>query len=265
MNDLLKEIIANKRKEVEANRNSKPLAELVKSPLFEREAVSFEKSILSGNGIIAEFKRKSPSAGKLSEGHKLESTVLSYQENKVSGYSILTDHKYFGGSIADLKEAKGLVHGPILRKDFIIDEYQIFEAKANGADAILLIAEALDEYHARYLSTIAHSIGLEVLMEFHSAEELHKLNENVDVVGVNNRNLKTLKTDIRTSFELIRQLPFGLTKIAESGISSPYEIQELLSVGYNGFLIGESVLRHEGLLKRLVESVEKTKSLRYEN
>ncbi len=260
--NLLEEIIAYKKKEIEKRKEKISLDDLIRSELFDAPRKSLKKSLLDGNGIIAEFKRKSPSAGDLSNGMDLTEVVKYYQSNNVSGFSVLTDENYFGGTIDDLTTVKNLNAGPILRKDFIIDEYQIFEAKANGADVVLLIAEALDEYHTTYLATIAKSIGLEVLMEFHSGEELYKLNENVDVVGINNRNLKTLKTDLRTSFDLIKKLPYEQTKIVESGISSAYEIEELLKIGYNGFLIGESVLKNKGLLEKLVEAANRTKAVK---
>ncbi len=262
--NLLEEIISRKKEEIDKKRIDFPISELIKTEEFKKPTKSLGQSITSGSGIIAEFKHKSPTAGIIDNGLGLNDVLDIYRMNEVSGVSILTDEHYFGGSLEDLKTAAAFEVGPVLRKDFIVDEYQIFEAKAYGADAILLIAEALDEYHATYLTTIAKSIGLEVLMEFHSAEELSKLNENVDVVGINNRNLKTLKTDIRTAFELVKQLPYESIKIAESGISSTYEIQELLKVGYNGFLIGESILKNQGLLQGFNQAVEQFKNVRHE-
>ncbi|MFT5819417.1 MAG: indole-3-glycerol phosphate synthase [Crocinitomix sp.] len=260
--NLLEEIIQYKRTEVKQRRIAVPLNELFVKPNFERAVKSFSASIKNGNGIVAEFKRKSPSAGSFNQ-HSIDAVLQSYQKNKVSAISILTDEHYFGGDLSDLEKASNLDFAPVLRKDFIIDEYQIFEAKAYGADAILLIAEALDEYHATYLGTIAKSIGLEVLMEFHGASELHKMNENVDVIGINNRNLKTLKTDVRTAFDLVRKLPYDTVKIAESGISSEFEIQELLKVGFDGFLIGESLLKDQVLLQGFNKTISHFKGIEY--
>lgn len=261
--NLLDEIIERKRREVKLRREKIPLSELFKSRYFDTPMQSISAAISEGTGIVAEFKRKSPSAGIIGKNKALDQVLSEYEKHKVSAISILTDEHYFGGSLNDLREARNTVNIPILRKDFIVDEYQIFEAKANGADAILLIAEALDDYHATYLSTIANSIGLEVLMEFHSAEELYKLNENVNVIGINNRNLKTLKTDVRTGFDLIKHLPYDSVKIAESGISSTYEIQELTKAGFNGFLIGESLLKNNGLLLDLNNAITGFKNGRY--
>ncbi len=260
--NLLEEIIEYKKAEVIDARAKVPLDELLVKPNFKKAVKSFSASIKNGNGIIAEFKRKSPSAGEFNKC-LIDDVLNTYKNNEVAGVSVLTDDHYFAGKLDDLEKASNLNFAPVLRKDFIIDEYQIFEAKAYGADAILLIAEALDDYHATYLATIAKSIGLEVLMEFHGASELHKLNENVDVIGINNRNLKTLKTDVRTAFDLIRKLPYDRLKIAESGISSEFEIQELLKVGYEGFLIGESLLKDKDLLNGFNKTIAKFKSSNY--
>lgn len=257
MKNLLNKIIEQKHLEVALGRKERPIEQLVKLPLFNVESKSFSKAVKEGSGVVAEFKRKSPSAGAIGGANKLEEIIALYKSNKVSACSILTDFNYFGGSIKDLEEAKRLIDVPLLRKDFIVDEYQLFEAKAYGADVVLLIAEALDEYHAKHLVTIANSIGLEVLMEFHSADELNKLNENVDVVGINNRNLKTLEVDLNKSISLMKQLPYNVVKIAESGIKSVAEIKQLLAVGYDGFLIGESILKDEKKIAEFVhESLE---------
>lgn len=261
--NILDEIIAHKRVEVEQRRKEKSINELVKMNGFDRSSRSLVSTLKSGTGIMAEFKRKSPSAGSFHSNISLEETLNFYEQQQVSGLSILTDQTYFGGELVDLEVAAGKKIAPVLRKDFIVDEYQIFEAKAYGADAILLIAAALDEYHAKSLAVVAQSLGLEVLMEFHSAEELSLLNENVDIVGINNRNLKTLKTDVRTALELARQLPFDRVKIAESGISSAFEIQELLKVGFDGFLIGESVLKNPGLLAAFNTAITHFKRVNY--
>ena len=262
---VLQDIIQHKREEIESKRRHVSIQNLTQSNLFKRPVKSLQKSIKNGNGIISEFKRKSPSAGLISKGKTLEDTVHFYNKHKVSAISILTDQHYFGGQVEDLSIARSIFSGPILRKDFIIDEYQLFEAKSYGADAILLIAEALDEYHAKYLTTIAKSIGLEVLMEFHSEEELHKLNENVDVIGVNNRNLKTLKTDIQHSFDIIKKLPYHQVKISESGLEHPDQIQDLVQIGYDGFLIGESILKSPESLPSLIEISKQSKFLKHEN
>ena len=249
--NILNEIIENKKLRIEEARKRISVNELTGTDLFNREAVSLKQSILNGSGIIAEFKRRSPSFGDFPE-NSLEQTVRTYDHNGVSGISVLTDENYFGGSCLDLAAARELTNLPILRKDFIIDEYQLFEAKAFGADAILLIAGVLDHYYAEQLALMAKSIGLEVLMEFHSEEELSKFNSNVDVAGVNNRNLDTLDTCIETSYRLFSSLPNEVVKISESGIRSRREMKKLRKVGYDGFLIGESFLKKQRSRKNLL-------------
>jgi indole-3-glycerol phosphate synthase len=262
--NLLDEIIASKRKEVEVRRKQIPIDKLIKMPLFEKEKISLAKSIKDGSGIVSEYKRCSPSAGKI-QNKSLEEVIAFYNDHQVSGYSVLTDEDYFGGNLMDLQNASSLANGPVLRKDFIVDEYQVFEAKANGADAILLIAEAVDAYHALALTTIAHSMDLEVLMEFHSAQEIEKLNDSVDVIGVNNRNLQTLETRIETSEKLIKQLPFGAVKITESGIQEANQLKFLYDLGFDGALIGESVLKSPTLLSELTRAANETKLEAHEN
>lgn len=261
--NFLEKIVAEKHEEVKRRRTLIDVKALTEMPLFSRETISFSESIKNGSGIVAEFKRSSPSAGDFNREGSLLETLEYYESNKVSGYSILTDKEKFGGTLADLTEAKCAVAGPVLRKDFIVDEYQIFEAKAFGADAILLIADGLDDFHCENLAVVAKSLGLEVLMEFHSKEELSKINEHVDVIGINNRNLKTLKTDVQTSMDLIKYLPFDKVKISESGISSPSQIKALIEVGYDGFLMGEYLLKSksENGLKDIVNMSNVLKSV----
>jgi indole-3-glycerol phosphate synthase len=261
--NFLENIVAEKHKEVKHRREMTSVKTLTETELFGRETISFSKSIKNGSGIIAEFKRMSPSAGSFNIEGSLAETLKYYESNEVSGYSILTDKEKFGGDLIDLTEARQTVSGPVLRKDFIVDEYQIFEAKAFGADAILLIADALDEFHCENLAIVAKSLGLEVLMEFHSKEELRKINDNVDVIGVNNRNLKTMKTDVQTSIDLFKYLPFNSIKISESGIHNSDQIKELLEVGYDGFLMGEYLLKskqNDGI-KDIVNMSKQMKSL----
>jgi len=261
--NFLEKIVAEKHKEVKQRREVTNVKHLTEMMLFKRETISFSDSIKNGSGIVAEFKRMSPSAGAFNVDGNLEDTLSFYQSHSVSGYSILTDNQKFGGELIDLTHAREIVTGPILRKDFIVDEYQIFEAKAFGADAILLIADALDEFHCENLAIVAKSIGLEVLMEFHSKEELRKINDNVDVIGINNRNLKTLKTDVQTSIDLIKYLPFDKVKISESSINSSGQIKTLIDVGYDGFLMGEYLLKSkaENGLKDIVSMFNILKSV----
>lgn len=265
--NFLDKIVASKHEEVKYRRTMTSIKSLTEMELFSRETYSFSNAIKKGSGIVAEFKRMSPSAGSFNIDGILEDTIAYYQSNKVSAYSILTDNERFGGDLIDVSTTRALVTSPILRKDFIVDEYQIFEAKAYGADAILLIADALDEFHCENLTTVAKSIGLEVLMEFHSKEELPKLNDNVDVIGINNRNLKTMKTDVSTSIDLIKYLPYDRVKISESGISSTAQIEQLINVGYDGFLMGEYLLKSkaENGLKLIVDQALNLKKMNCEN
>jgi len=265
--NFLEKIIAQKEVEVAQQKQLLSISELTKMEYFERDTLSFSESIQFGSGVVAEFKRQSPSAGLFNSEGNLEETISYYQQNNVSAVSILTDFEKFGGHLNDIKMARGLINKPILRKDFIVDEYQIFEAKAYGADAILLIADALDEFHCENLTTIAKSLNLEVLMEFHSKQELVKLNDQVDVIGINNRDLKTMKTNVKTSIDLIKYLPYDTVKISESGINNQSQIKQLIEVGYDGFLMGEYVLKSKSTngLKNIVAEAIQSKSINYEN
>jgi len=244
--NILDKIVAFKLKEVAQRKEVKPVAALEQSPMFERSVNSLREALLQENssGIIAEFKRQSPSAGIINDKVSVEGVTRGYVQAGASGLSVLTDSEFFGGSSADLELARETnPKTPILRKDFIVDAYQILEAKAMGADVILLIAECLDQEQVVQLSTFAKKLGLDVLMEIHSGEQLEKLNPNIDIVGVNNRNLKTFKTSLEASFELAEQIPVEFVKISESGISNPQAIVALRSQGYRGFLIGENFMR----------------------
>lgn len=243
--NILDKIITHKVKEVVQRKESQPIAELERSPFFGRETISLKQALLQKNasGIIAEFKRQSPSAGVINDQVLVEEVTRGYVQAGASGLSVLTDTEFFGGRNEDVQVARVLHKIPILRKDFIVDEYQILEASAIGADVILLIAECLDKEQVVQLSAFAKKLGLDVLMEIHSAEQLDKLNPNIDIVGVNNRNLKTMETSLAASFELAEQIPAEFVKISESGISNPQAIVALRSHGYRGFLIGENFMR----------------------
>ena len=199
----------------------------------------------SKSGVIAEFKRRSPSKGWIKQDARPEEIVLSYATAGASALSILTDEKFFGGSLKDIRIARPLVEIPILRKDFIIDEYQLYQAKIVGADAVLLIAAALEQEKCNELTEKAHSLGLEVLLEIHSPEELSYINEKIDMVGINNRNLGTFFTDVENSFRLAGQLPQDAVLVSESGISDPEIVKRLRTAGFRGFLIGETFMKTE--------------------
>lgn len=238
---ILDKILNQKRKEIAERKALYPIELLERSTYFKTPSVSLKKYLLRKDktGIIAEFKRRSPSKGNINPYASVEKVSIGYMQAGASALSVLTDTQFFGGKNADLMEARKFNFCPILRKDFIIDEYQLIEAKSIGADAVLLIAECLDQKSFNTLAKTAKGLGLEVLMEVHSATQLVKLTENVDVVGVNNRDLRTFNTSIQTSLDLVNSIPKGLVKISESGINKPEAIVELKAAGYNGFLIGE--------------------------
>lgn len=254
MKTILNEIVYNKCKEVEILKTKYRFSDFEKMPLFNKPIDSLVESLSSKDfGIIAEMKRKSPSAGVIKTDFSPLEIAQTYVEAGVAGISILTDFDYFGGSVEDVLSVKQHLNVPVLRKEFIIDEIQIFEAKAIGADAILLIAEILTAQQVKTFTIIAKSLGLEVIMELHDFTELDKIYEEVDILGVNNRNLKIQQTDLETSFRLAPYLPKNQLKISESGIKTAEEIKALAAVGYQGALIGESILKNPQMKQFLVE------------
>ena len=238
---ILDEIIENKKRELSLLYRSASVRDLEKSTSFERQIVSLSESLLdkSKTGIIAEFKRKSPSKGIINSLSTVEEVISGYCNEGASGLSVLTDSKFFAGSNEDLMSARRKSTIPILRKDFIIDEYQVLESKSIGADAILIIAAALDNGKILNLSRLARSLEMEVLLEIHEQEELDKINQYVNIIGVNNRNLKTFEVNTEISEILAEKISSGFLKISESGIGSPQMIRKLRDTGYDGFLIGE--------------------------
>lgn len=253
MKNILHEIVANKRIEVAEQKKEISLAELKLHEALKRPRISMRASLeKSKSGIISEFKRKSPSKGWLFPDAKIADIVPAYEKSEASACSVLTDTNYFGGCLDDLCEARGLVNIPLLRKDFIVDPYQLYQAKIAGADAILLIAASTTPAECLEWAEIAHSLDLEVLLEIHDEEELGHLNQYVDILGVNNRNLETFHTDIQTSFDLIEKMKqqaastgFNPLMISESGISDPAVVSQLRGAGFQGFLIGETFMRQE--------------------
>jgi len=245
--NILDKIIIDKKREVALKKAIVPTSQLENTALFGSRTISLSKLLRnSTTGIIAEHKRRSPSKSVINNAFSVEEVVVGYQNAGVSGISVLTDGKYFGGSLDDLLLAKASVTVPLLRKEFVIDEYQILEAKANGADVILLIAAVLTREEIRQLSEFAHSLGLEVLLEVHNREELEKsIMPSLDMIGVNNRNLKTFEVSLEYSKELAQHIPNEFVKVSESGISSTEAIKELQPFGYQGFLIGENFMKTE--------------------
>ncbi|MDQ3550413.1 MAG: indole-3-glycerol phosphate synthase TrpC [Bacteroidota bacterium] len=244
--NILEEIVANKRIEVEEQKKIKPVSVLEKLPLFSTASFSIKRFLLEPNrsGIIAEFKRKSPSKGVINHHPNLTLITTAYAGNGAAGLSILTDNKFFGGSIDDIISAR-FNAVPILRKDFIIDEYQVIETKAIGADVILLIAAILTPKEIKELTMVAHSLGLEVILEVHNEEELDSIPERMDVIGINNRDLKTFEVNLDTSVRLSSLIPAEKLKISESGIHNIKDLIYLRQFGFNGFLIGENFMKEE--------------------
>lgn len=255
---ILDKIIENKRRELNLLTEATPVRDLENSILFKRQIISLSEFILdkSKTGIIAEFKRKSPSKGIINSLSTIEEVTSGYFREGASGVSVLTDTQFFGGSNADLLRARNKSIFPILRKDFIIDEYQVIESKSIGADAIILIAAALGKQEINNLSVLARSLGMEVLLEIHEPDELEKINQYVNIIGVNNRNLKTFEVNIDISEKLAAKIPNGFLKISESGISSPRVIKNLRVFGYNGFLIGEKFMGTPDPVKAFSEFVK---------
>jgi indole-3-glycerol phosphate synthase len=242
--NILETIVAHKRKEVEECKKRRSIAELEKGPFFKNETLSLKKYLLdeTRTGIIAEFKRRSPSKGIINDRVSVEEMTTAYAKYGASGISVLTDSEYFGGSLDDLLAAT-VNEVPLLRKDFMIDEYQLVEAKAFGAEVILLIAACLSPKEVKSLARVAKDLGMEVLLELHDECELGHVCREVDLVGVNNRNLKTFTVDLEHSVRLAGQIGHEFVKVAESGISEVKNIRYLKNHGFTGFLIGEHFMR----------------------
>ncbi|MCL6267997.1 indole-3-glycerol phosphate synthase TrpC [Flagellimonas myxillae] len=243
--NILDKIVADKRKEVDLRKSLIPISQLEQSILTQRETVSLASALkTSRTGVIAEHKRRSPSKSVINQGLNVQDVALGYESAGVSGMSVLTDGKYFGGSLDDLLLARASVNIPILRKEFIIDEYQLLESRAHGADVILLIAAILGREEIKTLSEKAKSLNLDVLLEVHNEAELHKsIMPSLDMLGVNNRNLKTFEVSLDTSKSLSELIPDDFVKVSESGISSIEAIKDLRQYGYQGFLIGENFMK----------------------
>lgn len=247
MADILEEIVAWKKREVEIMKEMKPTSKLqriIEEQTFYKRPPIAEALQESDSGIIAEFKRKSPSLGWINEEAKATDVPFSYQQNGAAALSILTDNRFFGGDDEFIKEARASgVRIPVLYKNFVIDEYQLLQARLCGASTVLLIAACLEYHDCKRLLTMAHSLGLEVLLEMHSEEELAYAELKPDLYGINNRHLGSFKTDVETSFRLADLLPSTAVKVSESGISNPDTVRQLREAGYQGFLIGEAFMK----------------------
>ncbi|WP_370097438.1 indole-3-glycerol phosphate synthase TrpC [Xanthomarina gelatinilytica] len=259
--NILDKIVTDKRIEVTLRKQLIPVSQLEQSVLFERPTISLASKLKnSTTGIIAEHKRRSPSKSVINQNLNVFDVAKGYENAGVCGMSVLTDSKYFGGSLDDLLIARASCNLPLLRKEFIIDEYQILEAKAYGADVILLIAAILTKEEIKQFSEFAKSLNLDVLLEVHNEEELHKsIMPSLDMFGVNNRNLKTFDVSLDTSKTLSQIMPNEFVKVSESGISSVDAIKELQPFGYKGFLIGENFMKTDDAGKSAAKFIKDLK------
>ncbi len=260
MVDILSKIIDAKRVEVARDRSLISIESLrsAVADMAPRPRLSMSGSLAaSSSGIIAEFKRRSPSKGWIKEGADPTIIVPSYEAAGASALSILTDEEFFGGRLADIEAVREGINIPIIRKEFIVDEYQLLQAKLVGADAVLLIAAALEVEECNALTHKAHELGLEVLLELHSESELAYVEAGAEMVGINNRNLGTFHTDIANSYRLAELLPADVVRVSESGISDPKTVCELREAGFAGFLIGENFMRTEAPGEALREFISK--------
>lgn len=243
--NILNKIIEHKREVINNSKRSASIESFKDSAIYNNPTYSLKKSLYQQSGIIAEFKRKSPSKGFINANADPLKIAKGYMQHGASAISVLTDNKFFGGSNQDLQRIRNEVKLPILRKDFMVDEYQFHESKSIGADIVLLIAACLAPSQTHEFSILSHELGLEVLLEIHSEEELHHINPDIDFVGINNRNLKTFEVDLNHSVRLKNQLPKGILSIAESGIYSAEDFIFLKNKGFDGFLMGEYFMKQD--------------------
>lgn len=263
MMNVLDKIVAHKRKEVAAQQKLVSVKALEQSLYFDNKPISMKKHLLQPNasGIIAEFKRKSPSEGVINDLAQVANTTIGYRRAGATALSVLTDTEFFGGKNEDLLTARKFNYCPIIRKDFIVSEYQILEAKSMGADTILLIAAALEPKELKDFAAFTKTLGMEVLLEVHNAKELEDyINDDVDVVGVNNRNLGNFETAVQTSIDLAELIPDNFVKISESGIKDPATIGTLRQYGYKGFLMGTYFMKFDKPEEACAAFIEKMSS-----
>lgn len=266
LTNILQEIKDFKIKEVQQNKSISPIAKLEKSKYFDSPTLSLKQYIqrTDKSGIIAEFKRRSPSKPDINLYANPEEVTIGYMQAGASALSVLTDEHYFGGNSNDLITARDFNYCPILRKDFTVDEYQIYEAKSIGADAILLIAEILTPEEIKQFTKTAHSLNLEVLLELHNEDQLSKYDDKIDLIGINNRDLKTFEVDFNRSIQLINKLASDKVKIAESGIRSAADIQLLRESGFDGFLIGELFMKNAKPALACKDFIQSSKLLKHD-
>lgn len=252
---ILDTIIERKREEIAISKAGISIEDLKNSEFFARKSFSLKESLKNKSGIIAEFKRQSPSKGIINDRVQPLEVASAYENFGASGISILTDRDFFGGSFDDILNVRKHINIPILRKDFMVDEYQFYEAKSIGADAVLLIAACLSPDQVQEFTELAHDLDMEVLLEIHTEEELMHFNTGIDLVGINNRNLKDFKVDLQHSVLLKDQLPKEVLSVAESGIYHIDDFKYLKEKGFDGFLMGEYFMKNENPADKFAEFI----------
>lgn len=267
MNSILDKIIAHKRQEVAQKSELVPVKLLEQSIYFRTPVVSLSRYLTRPDkiGVIAEFKRKSPSKGDIHPYAQVEDVSIGYMQGGASALSVLTDFTFFGGKNADLQEARKFNFCPILRKDFIISEYQILEARSIGADAILLLASVLSAEEIRQYTAFSRSLGLEVLIEIHEEEHIDRVSPDAQVIGVNNRDLRNFSVDTQRSIDLLPLLPSEMVPVSESGLSQPETVVDLKQAGFRGFLIGEAFMatdRPGQACRQFIQDVRRMEAVR---
>ncbi|UWX62379.1 indole-3-glycerol phosphate synthase TrpC [Chryseobacterium oranimense] len=255
---ILDKIIERKKEEIAVSKTKISMEGLKSSEFFGRQNFSLKECVRNKSGIIAEFKRKSPSKGIINDKVQPLEVASAYENFGASGISILTDNDFFGGSFDDILKVRSHINIPILRKDFMVDEYQFYEAKSIGADAVLLIAACLSPVQVQEFTELAHKLDLEVLLEIHTEDELTHFNSEIDLVGINNRNLKDFKVDLQHSVLLKDQLPKNVLSVAESGIYSTEDFKFLKEKGFDGFLMGEYFMKNENPGDKFAEFISNT-------
>lgn len=264
MTHILNQIVKDKALYVKHRKALIEESKLIATKSFERSCYSLLEYSegLNYPWVISEFKRKSPSKPNIDLDAKIEIIVPQYVQAGAAALSVLTDTYYFGGSYDDLIKAREITELPILRKEFIIEAYQVIESKSLGADLILLIAEILTKAQVKELSHLAKECGMEVILELHSADQIDKYNEAIDFIGINNRDLTQFTTNIQTSIHIFSKLPSEVMKISESGIKNIADVQKLFTCGYKGFLIGEYLMSDKGILEGSDGFISQVKNIR---